>query len=92
MPHVGYNPLPKPSPQEKLRKALASLNEWAHFSENDLYCVAKVFMDKLGTLYLDYFQYHIEEAQLIGMEFKELILWGTPLLSRWYVVQRYLFI
>jgi len=81
--------LPDLSPNERLRMALFSIKTWEGLSESDVLGPIDFFMDTLGHLYLDYFQYHIEEAQSIGKDFNNEIKQCLPLINQYYILQNY---
>ncbi|MCE5318346.1 MAG: hypothetical protein LLG04_13430 [Parachlamydia sp.] len=42
-------------------------------------------MDEMGALYLDYFQYHLEEAQAIGLQYATDICWAAKAINMCYI-------
>lgn len=50
----------------QLMQMFESTEGWEKLDEFDKQDAIKDFMDSLGTLFLDYYQYHLDEAEKIG--------------------------
>lgn len=61
---------------DKLRAQLRTIRNWEKLSGFDKESYTENFMDAIGLLYLDYFQFHLTEAEKIGEEFAQDIAWA----------------
>ena len=46
------------------------------------------FMDALGKLYLDYFQFHIDEAVICAIDYKDMIPSLVPVINEYYIIPK----
>jgi len=73
---------------DQLKELLASLKTWDQFqNEVDLEISIEEFMDRLWELYLDYFQFHQEEAKICLLDFQELLISQVPNINKHYVAE-----
>jgi hypothetical protein len=77
--------LPEISYPNKLRVALQSIRGWKQLSGIDKEYEPEIFMDEIGKLFLDYFQFHVQEATSIGKEFEEELTWAVRFIDVHYV-------
>ncbi len=80
--------LPKksdPAYVDKLISLLASTKEWENKADFALQMAVEGFMKALGPLYLDYFQYHIEEAKVCALDYQERLPYLVTPINRLYI-------
>ncbi|MCE5318231.1 MAG: hypothetical protein LLG04_12835 [Parachlamydia sp.] len=63
--------------QDKLRVQLSSIQTWKDLSGYDQKDAIESFMNGIGQLFLDYFQYHLNEANKIGLEYGKDLVWAV---------------
>lgn len=84
--------LPKESSAEynqKLKSLLATANLWGkEITGYALQVAVQDFMDKIGRLYLNYFQFHIEEANISAMDYQELLPKFVKVINLEYVYEK----
>lgn len=80
MNHYSIN-LPGISFQDSLLALLRSIRGWEQLSNFDKEYETKMFMQKIGNLFLEYFQFHIQDGKNIGEEFVEDLLWAVRLIN-----------
>ncbi len=69
-----------PEFNNKLLNLLDSIKTWY---------IAKNFMDELWPLYLDYFQYHLEEAQIASINYQTLLADNIDVIQYRYVYKQF---
>ncbi len=75
-----------PEFNEKLTELLDSIKTWStNVSERNLEEKTEKFMDELWPLYLDYFQYHLEEARIASINHQELLSNNIEIINKMYV-------
>ena len=63
-----------PAFNKKLKELLAFTNDWDRkINRYELEVAIQEFMDAIWELYLNYFQYHPEEAKICAIDFQELL-------------------
>lgn len=77
--------LPEISYSENLRILLQSIRGWERLSDFDKEYETEMFMEAIGKLFLDYFQFHIQEAKVIGEEFEKDLRSALRLINLHYV-------
>lgn len=60
--------LPEKSPREKLTILLKFVKNWSKFEGTGPRAAIEFFMMWVGHLYLEYFQYHLDEAKACGLD------------------------
>lgn len=78
--------LPGSSPHEKLHLLLTLIKDWEKLSEKNQVIAIKFFMKCIGHLYLDYFQYHLDEAKEYGREHQEILRTILDPIEEFYII------
>lgn len=78
-------PPPSNLDKEKYEKALFtqldSIKRWHDLSENEQIKYTTMFMNKIGNLFLEYYQDHLDEALTCGKIYQSSLVEATPLIT-----------
>lgn len=86
MEKIDYSPnLPDMTFQDKLRIQLKSIKNWESLSNFEKEHATAIFMKTIGCLFLEYFQYNLQEAKAIATEFSKEIAWAVRLINLFYI-------